>query len=232
MKVILDRIKEKMNFEERNVLVTHAFVTGVEALVTSDSERFLSIGGTEYVDVNYFTNFDYVALGHLHRPQKVSAKKIRYAGSLLKYSFSEHMQKKSISIIEMDKEGEVEIREVSFKPLRDMRQIKGKLENLLDPQVYEKTNTDDYLMITVEDEGEIIDLIGKLRSVYSNVLSVERKSFAKEHENLIVGKDFAKKDTLALFTDFYCSLTENEFTDKKKEIIINVVNEIEQERGN
>ncbi|SMB81852.1 Exodeoxyribonuclease I subunit D [Desulfonispora thiosulfatigenes DSM 11270] len=229
MKAIIEKIKENININERNVLITHAFVIGEQSVDTCESERPLSIGGTDYVDANHFNLFNYTALGHLHRPQKVGSEKIRYAGSLLKYSFSEHMQKKSISIIKMDGEGEIKVNQVELNPLRDMRKIKGKLENLLDADIYKDTNINDYLMVTIEDEGEIMDIMGKLRTVYPNVLSIEKISFAKDGVKVALGKDFAKKDTLELFSDFYCSLTGKEFTKEKKDILINVLKEINNE---
>lgn len=227
MKAVLDRIKAKLNKLERNILVTHAFVTGGESLETSDSERPLSIGGSEYVDVNYFTDFNYVALGHLHRPQKVGYEKIRYAGSLLKYSFSEARQKKSITILDMDEAGDIKLEQKSLKPLRDMRKIKGKLEKLLDPLVYKDTNLDDYLLVTIEDEGEILDIIGKLRSVYPNVLRIERETFSKSKDNMKAsGQDYLKKSKLDLFSDFYTDMTGKEFNPEKRDIVLDVLKDV------
>ncbi len=99
MKVLMENIKSTMDKEKRNVLITHTFAAGGEA---SESERPLSIGGSSVVDAAYFNDFDYVALGHLHRPQRIGGENIRYSGSLMKYSFSEATQKKHIPIIEMD----------------------------------------------------------------------------------------------------------------------------------
>lgn len=169
MEAIMQGINENLDTSKRNVCIAHAFVVGTETLETSESERPLSIGGSEYVSVNHFEGFNYVALGHLYGPQKVKNNHIRYFGSLLKYSFSEAVQKKSVTLVTMDAQGNAEVALKELRPLRDMRVIKGKLENLLDKDVYRETNTDDYIMAILTDRGELIDAISKLRAVYPNI---------------------------------------------------------------
>lgn len=234
MKKTIEHIKENMNVEERNVLIAHGYVAGIEALEQSESERQLSIGGTEVIDVNCMTAFDYVALGHLHSPQKVSKTHIRYAGSLMKYSFSEARQKKSVTIVEMTKKGQVHLNQIQLIPRRDMRVIEGKLQDLLEPDTYKNTNIEDYLMVMLTDEHAIVDPIGKLRSVYPNVLKVERSSFKRSSEVLSLSKDSTekKKTTFELFEEFYCVVTGKEFSQEKKELLQEVLQEMgKQERG-
>jgi len=230
MRMIVERIKENLNPAERNVFVGHAFVIGSEEPERCESERPLSIGGTEYVDAGYFGIFHYTALGHLHRPQKVGSEKIRYAGSLLKYSFSEAEQNKYVTIVEMDAQGNIKVRKRSLAPARDLRKLQGKLDDLLNPAFYEKTNVEDYLMVVLEDEGEILDSIGKLRIVYPNVLRVDRMSFCRpDSQKISAGRDYNKKTKLELFADFYTGVTGKEFTDEKKEIMLEVIKEVEKE---
>ncbi|WP_026476583.1 exonuclease SbcCD subunit D [Alkaliphilus transvaalensis] len=234
MKVLLDGIKGKMNPQERHVVVAHGFITGAEALETSESERPLSIGGTDYIDANYFKDFHYTALGHLHSPQKVVWDKVRYAGSLMKYSFSESKQKKSITIVEMDGKGEIEVRQVSLTPKRDMRRVMGELKELLQPHVYENANIEDYLMVTLTDEGELIDAIGKLRTVYPNVLRLDRHTTArnKENDKISAGENHHKRTKLELFQEFYKKVTDQDCCEAKSTILAKVLNQLEAaERG-
>lgn len=234
MGAIVKMIQEKMNPKERNVLIAHGFVLGGEELETSESERPLSIGGTEYVEVKHFETFHYTALGHLHSPQKVRWDKVRYGGSLMKYSFSEATQKKSITVVDMDEGGAVTITQKQLSPLRDMRKIHGELNQLLDPKVYQGTNIEDYLMVTLTDEGELLDAIGKLRSVYPNVLRLERNTYAHQVgiDKISAGRDHHQKTKLALFQEFYEKVTGLDFNDQKSSILKEVLEALEaEERG-
>lgn len=234
MRLVINRIKENLNTKERNILVTHAYVLGNDESLKSESERPLSIGGSEYVDVSYFEEFHYTALGHLHGPQKISSEKVRYAGSLMKYSFSETNQHKSITIVEMDCDGNIEVYQRSLEPIRDMRKIKGKLEDLLNPETYRDTAIDDYIMVILEDEGEIIDPIGKLRAVYPNVLRVERESYNREIDNqkTSAGQDHNQKSKLELFRDFYSSVVGKDFNEEKAIVLMEILREVDkEERG-
>lgn len=152
----------------RSLLVTHQFVTGASR---TDSER-ISIGGTDNVDAAVFSGFDYVALGHIHRAQKVGNQRLRYCGTPLKYSFSEAEDTKSVTIVDFGVPGEIAVREIPLMPLRDLRMLRGSFESVIaaakdDPQA------EDYLRIILTDEDEINEVLGKLRSVYPNIMRVE-----------------------------------------------------------
>ncbi len=228
MKAVLGRIVDNMDSDSRNVCISHAFVMGAEVPETSESERPLSIGGSEYVNVDYYEDFDYVALGHLHRPQKVKHEKIRYSGSLLKYSFSEARQKKSITIVDMDRQGNIEYELRELKPLRDLRIIKGDLKNLMDRQIYSLGNTDDYIMANLTDRGELMDPIGRLRAIYPNILRLEREQFDREagEDKTSAGDEFSQKNPVELFCEFYENMSGEEFDGDKQEIVTNVYEEI------
>ncbi|WP_338754181.1 exonuclease SbcCD subunit D [Bacillus sp. FJAT-52991] len=228
MKAIIGKIEEEMNKEEINVFVGHAFVLGGQ---TSDSERTLSVGGSGCVSIDLFAPFHYTALGHLHSPDAIRHETVRYSGSLLKYSFSEAKQRKSISIVEMKEGGEVTIEERTLIPKRDMREIEGTLEELLDPSRVETEQAEDYLKVTLLDKGALIDPMSKLRQVYPNVLHLDRKIELidqKKKQNYTSVRD-EKKNELDLFSDFYTQMTTDSFTSEKKDIMENIIQGVKLE---
>ncbi len=154
---------------ERNILVTHQFVTGG---LTSESEE-MAVGGAVNVDASVFEAFDYVALGHLHRPQHVGRETLRYCGSPLKYSFSEKDHEKSVTLVEMREKGDIEISTAPLLPLRDMREIRGSYLDVTFKENYENTDTDDYLRIVLTDEDEEPDAVLKLRLIYPNLMRLD-----------------------------------------------------------
>ena len=225
MKALIGRIEETINPNEPNVLVGHAFVLGGQ---TSDSERVLSVGGSGCVGAELFAPFSYTALGHLHSPDAIRHETVKYSGSLLKYSFSEATQNKSISIIEIDQSGNFTHRYRSLTPKHDMRELVGFIDQLLDPQFYEKERTDDYLKITLLDEGALIDPINKLRQVYPNVLHLERKIDVldlkkKQSFNAIRAE---KKSEIELFEQFYTEMTTSAFTSEKKAVMAEMIEKV------
>ncbi|MDF1616107.1 exonuclease SbcCD subunit D [Petrocella sp. FN5] len=231
MKKIISDIHANKPSTGRHICIAHGFIMGSMEPETSESERPLSIGGSEHVDVHYFEGFDYVALGHLHKPQKVKYEHIRYAGSLLKYSFSEANQKKSVTMVDMDAKGSLDIRQISLKPLKDMRIIKGKLGKLMDSKIYADTNTEDYIMAVLTDRGALMDAIGTLRSIYPNILKLEREVFEREAGLMqtSAGQAFAKKSILALFGEFYENVSAEAFTEEKQDVIACIMDALKQE---
>jgi exonuclease SbcD len=230
MKAVIGRIEETMSHDVPNVLVGHAFVLGGE---TCDSERTLSVGGSGCVGGELFAPFSYTALGHLHSPDAIRHDKIKYSGSLMKYSFSEAKQRKAVSIIEMDSSGRFSARQRSLQPRQDMREVEGFLEQLLDPQFHTKQKTDDFLKVTLLDDGALIDPIGKLRQVYPNVLHLERKIEAVDQKNLqhfSSGKD-EKKSELELFEQFYQEMTTADFTKEKRSVMAGIIDGVIKEEG-
>ncbi|MGD6956821.1 exonuclease SbcCD subunit D [Rossellomorea aquimaris] len=228
MEAIVKRIEEKMKPDEPHVFVGHAFVLGGK---TTDSERTLSVGGAGCVGADVFKSFHYSALGHLHSPDAIKHETIRYSGSLLKYSFSEASQRKSVSIVEMDGDGSFRLREEVLKPKQDMRELQGLMEELLDPAFYQSQKVDDYLKITLHDEGTLIDPINQLRQVYPNVLHLERKmdlTDAKKKNTFKVLED-KKRSELDMFKEFYGDMTTGEFTNEKEEILKNVIDKARKE---
>ncbi|BDR63468.1 nuclease SbcCD subunit D [Clostridium tetani] len=233
MKVLIDIIKKDLNKNEKNILITHAytsFIKDSQSLEVCQSERPLSIGGTDIVNAEYFSEFTYTALGHLHKPQKVKDNRIRYAGSILKYSFSEVNHKKGVTIVNIDKDGEIEIDFREFKPKRDMRIIKGPLEKLISPEIYKETNVEDYIYALLTDEGELIDPIAKLRAVYPNIMGLSREEeIKKEDSKTSAGQGYKNKTKLQLFKEFYNSMTGKDLEKESLQIITNVIEKIEKE---
>lgn len=235
MQFIIAAIRENWNPEERNIIVTHGFVRGIEELEMSESEKPLSVslavGGADYVDIKHFDGFTYTALGHLHGPQQAGCPRVRYAGSLLKYSFSEAKQQKSATLAQIGKDGEVIVECKTFLPLRDMWRIKGTLKDLLDPRVYQDTNVEDYLHVTLTDEGELIEPMSKLRTVYPNVLSldIEVKERQVGESKTAAGQGYKHKSKLELFGDFYADMTGQEFSEEKAAIVAKTIGMVETE---
>lgn len=229
VKVIIDNTKIDKNV--RNVIMVHQFVTanGVEF---DDSEvEALSLGGIDNVDVSLFDDFDYVAMGHIHRGQRLLKDTVRYAGSPLKYSFSEVNHKKSVPIIDIGKKGEIDIQFVELNPLRDMRVIKGKLDNLLRDDVISQGNVDDYICAIVTDDDYIMDAIGKLRNVYKNVLKLEYQN--KRTDNSLINDfslvDVDKKSVIELFSEFYLKQNNIELDNERLDIVNNVIKDCLEE---
>lgn len=154
---------------KRNILVAHQFVAGA---VQCESEE-VSIGGLDQVDVSVFDGFEYVALGHLHRPQSVTRETVRYCGTPLKYSFSEVHDQKSVTIVELKEKGETAIKTVPLTPLRDMKELKGTYLQLTSRPFYETQERDSYFYITLTDEEDVMDAVGKLRMIYPNLMKLD-----------------------------------------------------------
>lgn len=185
---------------ERNVLITHQFVTGAER---SESEE-ISVGGSDNVDAGVFDRFDYVALGHIHGPQNIGNERIRYCGTPLKYSFSEAKHKKSVTVVELGKKSELEIRTVPLIPKRDMREIKGSFDEIVLKENYRETNTDDYMHITLTDENDIPDAIGKLRIIYPNLMKIDYDNTRTRNNNRIdTVENIEFKTKLQLFCELF-----------------------------
>lgn len=191
---------------ERNVLVAHQFVTafGMQP-ETCDSET-VSVGGADQVDVSVFGAFDYVALGHLHGPQRIGRPEVRYAGSPLKYSFSEARQKKSVTFAELKEKGRVEISAVPLVPLHEMREIRGPITELTKPENAAFGSRDDYIRATLTDGHAVADAAERLRAVYPNLMCIDFESAraaAAVPSKTAASGDVAHRAPQELFEEFY-----------------------------
>lgn len=207
---------------KRNVLVAHQFVTaGGKGPDRSDSEA-ISIGTLDNVDYQLFDKFDYVALGHIHRPQSMGRETVRYAGSILKYSFSEASHTKSVTMIELFEKGRVTLKQIPLVPEKDLREIKGPLEELIKPEIYMAANKEDYLSVILTDEEGYIDPIGKLRTVYPNImrLSFENSKTGKEQTYIrTTVEEIAQKDPAELFEEFFLAQNDKAMSSDQKELM-------------
>ena len=185
---------------QRNVLVAHQFVVGA---MRCDSEE-ITVGGIDQIEVSVFSDFDYVALGHIHSPQNVGCEQIRYCGTPLKYSFSEAGQQKSVTVVELGEKGTLAVREIPLKPLRDMRKLKGTYMELTSLSNYQDTNTEDYVQITLTDEEDIVDGMQKLRTIYPNLMRLEYDNRRTRENQEITGTAPEKqKSELEYFEEFF-----------------------------
>jgi exonuclease SbcD len=232
MKTILSHMQ--VDYKERNICIAHGFITGAESLETSESERPLSIGGTEYIDVEYFKKFDYVALGHLHQGQKVKYDNIRYSGSLYKYSFSETSHKKGVMLIELKEKGNISIGHIPLEPRRDLRKLTGELDDILSLTLNSSQEKDDYMMVTLTNREPLLEPLAALRTVFPNVLRLEIDSMTDQagENRTSAGENIEKLNTLELFTEFYENLTENNLTDEEKNVLIKTIEKCDREERN
>ncbi len=216
-----------VNSEERNVLITHQFVTGANR---TESEE-ISVGGTDNVDVSVFDDFDYVALGHLHRPQNCLSERVRYCGTPLKYSFSEANDKKSVTIVELKEKGSLDVRTADLVPKHDMREIKGKYEELTAKSFYENTTYQtDYMHITLTDEEDIPDGVGKLRTIYHNLMKLDYDNKRTRSNSQITGaQKVEEKSPLELFEDFYELQNNQPMSEEQREYISSLIESIWEE---
>lgn len=216
----------EMNIDqsERNILITHQFVTGA---LRSESED-LSVGGSDNVDVSVFDGFDYVALGHIHSPQNCTSERVRYCGTPLKYSFSEVKDKKSVTIVELANKGNLTIRTVPLDPMRDMVEIKGKYDDIMLKSFYENTTyQEDYVHITLTDEEDIVDAIGKLRTVYHNLMKLDYDNRrTRSVAQMDGGVDVETKTPIELFSDFYELQNNQPMSDEQKAFVEDLIEQV------
>ena len=187
--------------KNRNMIVTHQFVTGASR---SESEE-ISIGGSDNVNADVFAPFDYVALGHIHSPQNCGSDHIRYCGTPLKYSFSEAKDQKSVTVVELAEKGKVSYRTVELVPQHDLVELKGTYAELTLKSFYEgSTWQEDYTHITLTDEEDIPDVIGKLRTIYHRLMKLDYDN-KRTRLNMEINSvtDVESKSPLELFSDFY-----------------------------
>lgn len=217
----------EIDTEQRNILVAHQFVTGADR---SDSEE-TSVGGLDNVSAEVFEDFDYVALGHIHRAQKMGRETLRYSGTPLKYSFSEADHKKSVTILELLEKGRVEIHVVPLVPRRDMRKMRGTYMEVTAKDAYTEENKMDYLQITLTDEEDVPGALQKLRTVYSNLMRLEYDN-ARTRENREVQAVEAQeqKSELELFEEFYELLNNESMKDEQVEFVEKLIQDLKEVR--
>lgn len=190
----------KIDEKERNVLLAHQFVTGAKRC---DAEE-LQVGDVDQIPAELFASFEYVALGHIHSPQKVGRETVRYCGAPLKYSFSEAGQEKSITVVELKEKGSVDLRTIPLKPLHDLRKIRGTYLEVTAKSFYENRDCEGYLQVTLTDEEDVPDGMAKLRTIYPNLMRLEYDNKrTRSNAEVRAAERVEEKSELELFQEFY-----------------------------
>lgn len=218
----------KIDEEETNILLSHQFVTANKKNPELSDSETSSLGGIDNIDFHIFDPFDYVALGHIHKPQAMGREMVRYAGSILKYSFSEiHMDKKA-TILTIDAKKEISLSFHPLKPLRDMREIECSLEELLKKQC-EIGNQEDYMHVILTNEEQILDAIGKVRTIYPNVMQISFKNrrHMKQLESAQIKEDqISDQSPAELFEQFYKMQNHIDLDEKRLQLVLSVFEEV------
>ncbi|EMX0221726.1 exonuclease SbcCD subunit D [Vibrio fluvialis] len=216
-------IKAQRDTSQRHVLISHCFVDGA---MESDSERPLSIGGSDRVNHEHFADFDYVALGHLHQPQKKGEEHIRYSGSLMKYSFSEQHQKKGMTLVELNDAGFVAAEHIPLSAPHEMRIIEGELDQLLE-QGKTDPSAHDYLLVRLHDKHAILDPMEKLRKVYPNVLHLEKPGMLIGVDQEM-GRARLARGEMDMFRDFFLEAKQEPLSEQQESAMAEVIQSLKQ----
>lgn len=221
----------QVDTSRRNVVLAHQFVTAAGALPeTCDSEQ-LSVGGLDRVDGSVFSPFDYTALGHLHGPQRVGSETIRYAGSPLKYSFSELHQKKSVTVAELRAKGETEIRQIPLQPRREMIELRGTFEEILAEARQKGEPQTDYYHMILTDETDVVDALSRLREYYPNIMLLDYDNRRTRSQKEVEQLDRVEERTPGeLFAALYEQQNGQEMDSDRKEYLDGLIREIWEEQ--
>lgn len=223
-KLLAEKITEQFQSEHRNILISHCFVDGA---IESESERPLSIGGSDRVSHEHFLNFDYVALGHLHQPQKKGEEYIRYSGSLMKYSFGEQNQKKGFTLVEIGKDGFIGAEHIELTAPHEMRIVEGELEQILGWGKTDPKN-EDYLLVRLMDKHAILNPMEKLRTVYPNVLHLEKPGMLIGVEQEMAQAKLARSE-IDMFKDFFAEAQDSELSNEQEQAISDIIKQLSQQ---
>ena len=221
-----DYLYKQVPKQMRSIAISHAFVMGGEV---GGSERTLSVGGSEQVSPHVFKNFHYTALGHLHGPQRMGADHIRYSGSPLKYSFDEHGQKKSFTIIDMDTKGKVDISTIPVEAKRDVVILEGYFEELLNNKELQVKHKDDYVQARLLDTMPIMDGMAKLRQVYHRCMTIELAGRIATPVVDMGDAVFKELNERELFNQFAETVWKNPLTEREQQYINSVWDRILKE---
>ena len=213
--------------EARNVLMAHQLVIGASRC---DSEE-VSVGGLDQVSAGLFRDFDYTALGHIHGPQNAGGERIRYCGSPLKYSFSEAGHVKSVTIVDLEEKGNVRVRTRPLIPLHDMREIRGSYAEVVSRDFYRGTAVDDYLHITLTDEEDILDAMGKLRAIYPNIMRLDYDNRRTREGGQLPEKVQRAKSPLELLEELYALQNNQPMSGEQRELSARLIEELWEDRA-
>lgn len=221
----------QVDTSRRNVVLAHQFVTAAGALPETCESEQLSVGGLDRVDGSVFSPFDYTALGHLHGPQRVGSETIRYAGSPLKYSFSELHQKKSVTVAELRAKGETEIRQIPLQPRREMIELRGTFEEILAEARKKGEPQTDYYHMILTDETDVVDALSRLREYYPNIMLLDYDNRRTRSQKEVEQLDRVEERTPGeLFAALYEQQNGQEMDSDRKEYLDGLIREIWEEQ--
>ena len=214
--------RQKINLDETNILITHQFIAGNKEVIKSESEAILSVGGSEIIDVSLVKQFDYVALGHIHAPQQISRDTIRYSGSLMRYSFDEVKQKKSIVDVSIANK-KVTCQLVELKPKQDLIKITGYFDEVMN---YDN-NHNDFIAVELLDTKIVPNAIDYLRKKYENVLQITYPNLISKQitNNTKADVGFEKLSSLELFEQFYEKIKGSKLDKEAKALVAEILKE-------
>lgn len=224
IKLVLDNTQADET--KTNIILAHQFVLPQDPVFSESEQK--SAGGIDAISPEVFEKFDYVALGHLHCPQKAGPDKIRYSGSVLKYSFSEINQKKVFTVLNVNKKGEIDFEFFEIKFKRDLREFKGYFSEFADENFYSKIKTDDFIRFVLFDEVQP-DVKRRLGTIFPFIASLEfENSFTKNNNSDFSSKAASKKTIQEHFSDFYFAQCADPLEGRRKEIVCSIAQEIEE----
>ena len=230
-KAIIKYNKKFIDINSRNILVTHGFFGALNKdnifydQITSPSE--VSVGGADIIDISVASFFDYIALGHLHAPQKIKNQNFRYSGSLLKYSVDEAQQQKSFTIIDFKQKHNLELSFEIIKPLRDLRVVSGYIKDLCESEDSIKLMSDDYIFVELLDKDSVFDAAPRLRQTFKNIIGVKMTNRFISDNNININKNkIQNKDLYSLFKEFYHDVSGHNLDLEKQNIISNILSKI------
>ncbi|MCL2099834.1 MAG: exonuclease SbcCD subunit D [Oscillospiraceae bacterium] len=222
----------EIDYTARNVLISHQFYTKAGITPMRSESELNPVGGLDAVDAELISKFDYAALGHLHGGQSAGSKHIRYCGSPVKYSFSEWRQEKSVTLVELRKKGDLSVKAFPLTPIYDMREIKGDIDTLTSIEISSLANKEDYLRVILTNEEEIIDPLGKLRSVYPNIMSLDFENTRTSIDITAVAagaEAIEKLSPYELFSEFFLEMQGAAMSDEQAEIVRSLLERTNEE---
>ena len=215
----------KLCEDGRNVVLVHQFITG--AVRSQSEESFL--GGMDNIEYDLFDEFDYVALGHIHKSQAMGRQQVRYSGALVKYALDEINQVKSMTLVEIKGKGEVEIETIPIKPIHDMRRIEGTYMELTDRNNYVNTKVDDYLHVVLKDEEDVPDALRKLRVIYPNILKLEYDNTRTRLKNSVIeGKGVRRKEPMEYIEELSRKQNNEDMTSEQATVLKNIMEDSDE----
>lgn len=223
MTQIIAKMKQCFDPDKKHILVGHFFAAGSSH---SDSETLVNVGGLDAVNVNDLEIFDYVALGHLHNRHAIKNNKVQYAGSLLKFSVSETNQEKGVYIVDTK---QMDRKFIPLIPNRDLIHLTDSFDNLMNPEFYQKIKRDQYIAITLTDQDIIVDSMAQLRSIYPNIISLDRTQQVKLAK--IPNRQTSKLDPLTLLNQYFENVTGHVLSEQQNDWASEALNLVKEENN-